>query len=222
MLLLKQTNVDIIVRKNNIRYRQQAIWNQMWSSFEAAEDWKTTAWQGDVSRHGSSRYQTPQQQQSYRTLPLLQPGGTKIAAAEEEGRWSGPKPPTNQLTQPVARVKLTRVRSRWVGETLLLGCLTTGHWPSQALPEGEGEARAATMNAASLLESFPKTKTKRFKVIKLSCVHDWSCWCTPCLGETPKAESFSEPWPSSLSLHVGGQPLCQVMDSNHCKDLQKA
>ena len=34
--------------------------------------------------------------------------------------------------------------------------------------EGEGEERAATMNAASLLESFPKTKTKRFKVIKLS------------------------------------------------------
>ena len=36
---------------------------------------------------------------------------------------------------------------------------------------GEGEAGAATMNAASLLESFPKTKTKRFKVIKLSFVY---------------------------------------------------
>ena len=44
--------------------------------------------------------------------------------------------------------------------------------------EGEEEERAATMNAASLLESFPKTKTKRFKVTKPSEIYfayDWSC-----------------------------------------------
>ena len=33
-----------------------------------------------------------------------------------------------------------------------------------ALIEGKEEVKAITMNAASLLESFPKTKTKRFKV----------------------------------------------------------
>ena len=33
-----------------------------------------------------------------------------------------------------------------------------------ALCEGKEEVKAVAMNAASLLESFPKTKTKRFKV----------------------------------------------------------
>ena len=32
------------------------------------------------------------------------------------------------------------------------------------MSEGKEEVKAITMNAASLLESFPKTKTKRFKV----------------------------------------------------------
>ena len=36
------------------------------------------------------------------------------------------------------------------------------------MSEGKEEVKAITMNAASLLESFPKTKTKRFKVTRLS------------------------------------------------------
>ena len=36
------------------------------------------------------------------------------------------------------------------------------------MSEGKEEVKAITMNAASLLESFPKTKTKRFKVTRPS------------------------------------------------------
>ena len=36
------------------------------------------------------------------------------------------------------------------------------------MSEGKEEVKAITMNAASLLESFPKTKTKRFKVTMTS------------------------------------------------------
>ena len=84
------------------------------------------------------------------------------------------------------------------------------------------------MNAASLLESFPKTKTKRFKVTMpsswvvsqlVSYLWGWNTQNTLTeiffhlsagTGETPEAESFPEPWSSPLCLHVGGQPLCQV------------
>ena len=61
------------------------------------------------------------------------------------------------------------------------------------MSEGEGEAKAAAMNAASLLESFPKTKTKRFKVLKPSLSSFIIGHAFAAIGETPKTESFSEP-----------------------------